>query len=103
METAVRMSSRMKNPVYPLRDLRYSSVPNRRPTMSFSPAFATQEWEELRTAHADLSAVDLEFREQASADPVLLNRATFARLDAEHPLLTFRLQSWPTFIARSRA
>jgi hypothetical protein len=59
--------------------------------------------EEMRAAHADLSAIDLEFRARASADPVLRRRSSFAQLDVKHPMLKFRPQSWPTFISRERA
>lgn len=58
--------------------------------------------EEIREAHLDLSAEDWKFRDIARQSPEHLSRASFGTLDRPNPLLTFRQQSWPTFVRRSK-
>lgn len=58
--------------------------------------------EEIREAHRDLSEQDWKFRDIARQRPECLSRASFGILDHPNDLLSFRLQSWPTFVRRSK-
>jgi hypothetical protein len=58
--------------------------------------------EEIKAAHVALSPLDWEFRQIACEDSELLSRSTFAILDEDHDLLTYRLQSWPTFLGAAK-
>lgn len=57
----------------------------------------------LRETHLALSATDWDFRQVAREDEQLLDRSTFKVLDSNHPLLTYRIQSWPTFMGPEKA
>jgi hypothetical protein len=58
----------------------------------------TMTEEELARTHLGLSSYDWKFRQVARKDPEFLARKTFHILDEGNPLLTYRLQSWPTFL-----
>ena len=60
---------------------------------------AVEEW---RAAHLDLSEEDLRFREQAIADPELLERSRFAVLDGAKDLVRHPLQAWPAFVGERK-
>jgi hypothetical protein len=60
-----------------------------------------RDWLRAREAHADLSPVDLRFRELARGDPELL-RCAGANSPEELAVLRFHRQPWPLFIARRR-
>jgi hypothetical protein len=62
----------------------------------------TDRLEEIREAHLDLSVEDWRFRDAARQSPELLSRASFGILDQPNDLISFRLQSWPTFVRRSK-
>lgn len=58
--------------------------------------------EEIKAAHLSLSPLDWEFRQIACEDSEFLSRSTFSILDEDHDLLTYRLQSWPTFLGAAK-
>jgi hypothetical protein len=58
--------------------------------------------DEIREAHLDLSAQDWAFRDIARQSPELLDRASFPLFDQPNDLITYRLQSWPTFVRRAK-
>jgi hypothetical protein len=62
----------------------------------------TDRLEEIRAAHLDLSAEDWKFRDAVRQSPEHLSRASFGILDQPNHLLSFRQQSWPTFVRRSK-
>jgi hypothetical protein len=57
--------------------------------------------EELRTAHLELSAADLKFRDFARQDDSLRRRTTFHLLDGDRRL-QYRQQPWPTFLGGAK-
>ncbi|HVS00869.1 MAG TPA: hypothetical protein VMW27_29890 [Thermoanaerobaculia bacterium] len=59
-------------------------------------------FEEARGSHLELSRVDLRFRELAKDSPELLDRQSFRSLDEDKALLSYRLQSWPTFVGAEK-
>jgi hypothetical protein len=58
--------------------------------------------EEIRQSHLSLSVEDWKFRDAARQSPELLSRSSFGILDEPNDLISFRLQSWPTFVRRSK-
>jgi hypothetical protein len=62
----------------------------------------SRDAEPWRATHAALSALDLKFREIARHSPEFLDRGQFAVLDEKPDILSFRLQSWPTFVGREK-
>lgn len=58
--------------------------------------------DEIRAAHLDLSDHDWKFRECASDDPAYLSRSSFPEFENPHPIMRYRLQSWPTFVRRQK-
>lgn len=62
----------------------------------------TERLGELRAAHMELSEYDWEFRQLALRSPQWQSRASFAEFENPGELLTYRLQSWPTFVDRAR-
>jgi len=56
----------------------------------------------VRAAHEELSVHDWRFREVALTTPELLERRSFPSLDQAESILFYPLQSWPTFVDRSK-
>lgn len=56
--------------------------------------------EKIRSTHLDLSQADWRFREYAQSREECLKRETYELLDRPNLLLSYRLQSWPTFIRK---
>src|SRR5580700_4002871 len=57
---------------------------------------------DLAATHAQLSVCDWQFRQLARATPEYCERSSFRILDQGNPLVTFRLQSWPTFVEAAK-
>lgn len=57
---------------------------------------------EIRATHLDLSEHDWRFRRYALRHPECLRRETYREMDRQGELLANKLQSWPTFVRRSK-